>query len=118
MMYAIVAKVVMPARSSVRKAVPRISFCCRNINASFSPKQEKGGWLTYMATALQAEHASEGRLSDGFIDELSIVTTKGHFGEGLCLRKASAGQEKWNVFIRGKKHTRVVQLGRYIHTTS
>jgi hypothetical protein len=78
----------------------------------------EGDWLTYMATALQAEHASESRLGDGLIDELSIVTTKGHFGDGLRLGKASECQEKWNVLVRGKKHTRVVQLWRYIHTTS
>lgn len=53
-----------------------------------------------MATALQAEHAAECRLSDGFIDKLGIVTKKGHFGEGLRLRKASEDKGKWDMCNR------------------
>lgn len=49
---------------------------------------------THMATALQAEHAAECGLRNGLIDELGIVTKKGHFGAGLYLGKASEGKEK------------------------
>jgi hypothetical protein len=38
--------------------------------------------LTHMTAALQPENTAEGRLGDGFIDDLGIFTKKGHFGVG------------------------------------
>jgi len=47
--------------------------------------------LTHMATALQAKYTAECCFSDGFIDDLSIITKKGHCGAGLYSRKEAEG---------------------------
>jgi hypothetical protein len=76
-MYAMVAKVVTPARSSVRNVVPWISFSCRRISVKFiPPAMEMPG--SYMARALQAEDAPERRLRDMVVDGLGVLSSGRH----------------------------------------
>jgi hypothetical protein len=78
MIYAIVAKVVAPARISVRKAVFLISFSYIKVSeGALHPKSE----ATDMTTALQPKDSTKGRLCDCVVDKCGILTKERHFEE-------------------------------------
>ena len=79
-----VAKVVRPARISVRKAVFLISFFCINVLAKVASFSDMS--TTYMTTALQAKDTTKGRLRDRLVDGFRIITKESHIESSDCLK--------------------------------